>query len=355
MNRDRTPSDAVLEAFAQHRPPLFSIAYRMLGSVADAEDIMQEAYLRWLRAAEHDMRSPKAYLSTVVTRLCLDRLRSVRVRRESYIGPWLPEPLLAGPASETGEDSLSMAFLVLLESLTPSERAVFLLREVFSYDYAEVASLVGKSEANCRQLARRAKQSVKACRPRFESTSEQEERLLAVASRAGVSHLVYISIVGIDRAQSYPYYRVKLETELAVEGSPVPRTILRATQSYDLVLMAVRALARLPVVPVPKGLIGQPIDAGEVAGRMVELALDEPAGRVPDIGGPEIRTVEDTARSYLGAIGSRKKALAFPLPGETARDAERGADVSGKQVWRGPLGGVLARSGRATRGIRTMW
>lgn len=182
MNRDRTPSDALLEAFAQHRPLLFSIAYRMLGSVADAEDITQEAYLRWLRAAQQDVRSPKAYLSTVVTRLCLDRLRSARARRESYVGPWLPEPLLAGPVPETGDDalddSLSMAFLVLLESLTPSERAVFLLREVFGYDYAEVASLVGKSEANCRQLARRAKQSVKARRPRFESTSEQEERLM---------------------------------------------------------------------------------------------------------------------------------------------------------------------------------
>lgn len=151
------------------------------------------------------------------------------------------------------------------------------------------------------------------------------ERLLAVASRAGVSYLVYISIVGIDRAQSYPYYRVKLETELAVEGSPVPHTILRATQFHDLVLMAVRALARLPVVPVPRGLIGQPIDAGEVAGRMVELALDGPAGRVPDIGGPEVRTVEDAARSYLGAIGSRKKAVAFPLPGETARAMRSGA------------------------------
>ena len=112
-----------------------------------------------------------------------------------------------------------------------------------------------------------------------------------VAARAGVSHLVYISIVGIDRVQSYPYYRVKLEAERVVEGSPVPHTILRATQFYDLVLMAVRALARLPVVLVPKGLSGQPIDTGEVADRMVELRSRAPAGRVPDIGGPEVRTV----------------------------------------------------------------
>lgn len=154
---------------------------------------------------------------------------------------------------------------------------------------------------------------------------EGTERLLRIASKAGVSHFVYVSIVGIDRAQSYTYYRVKLETERLIEGFPIPHTILRATQFYDLVLMAVRALARLPVVPVPKGLVGQPIDAGEVACRMVELALDGPAGRVPDIGGPEIRTAEDIARSYLGAIGSRKKAVAFPLPGETARAIRSGA------------------------------
>jgi uncharacterized protein YbjT (DUF2867 family) len=145
------------------------------------------------------------------------------------------------------------------------------------------------------------------------------ERLLETASKAGVSHVVYISIVGIDRAQSYPYYRVKLETERLVEGSPIPHTILRATQFYDLVFMAVRALARLPVVPVPKGLIGQPIDSGEVADRMVELALSEPAGRVEDVGGPEVRTVDDVIRAYLDVIETWKKTLTLPLPGKTAR------------------------------------
>src|SRR5918994_6106403 len=119
------------------------------------------------------------------------------------------------------------------------------------------------------------------------------ERLLESASMAGVSHVVYVSIVGIDRAQSYPYYRVKLETERLVEDWPIPHTILRATQFYELVLMAVRALARLPVGPGPKGLLGQPIDSREVADRMVELALSRPAGRVEDVGGPEVRTVDD--------------------------------------------------------------
>lgn len=170
------------EDFNLHRPLLFSIAYRMLGSVAEAEDVVQEAYLRWRGAPEAEVRSPRAYLSAVVTRLCIDHLRSARVKREEYVGPWLPEPLLAETAPDVADaaaldESLSMAFLVLLESLTPTERAVFLLREVFDYDYAEVSRIVDKSETNCRQIARRARQSVAARRPRFERSPDQEERL----------------------------------------------------------------------------------------------------------------------------------------------------------------------------------
>ena len=166
--------------FDEHRPLLFSIAYRMLGSVMDAEDVLQEAFLRWQRVPEEEIRSPKSYLSAIVTRLCIDQLRSAKARREEYVGPWLPEPLPSEQGSggaATLDESLSMAFLVLLESLTPVERAVFLLREVFDYDYEEIADLVGKSEANCRQIARRARQSVAARRPRFEHSPEQEERL----------------------------------------------------------------------------------------------------------------------------------------------------------------------------------
>jgi RNA polymerase sigma-70 factor, ECF subfamily len=170
------------EVFDRNRPLLFSISYRMLGSVMEAEDVVQEAFLRWQGVTE-EIRYPSAYLSTVATRLCIDRLRSARVRRERYVGTWLPEPLLGEQAQEVApavdlDDSLSMAFLVLLESLTPVERAVFLLREVFGYEYAEIGSLVGKSEANCRQISRRARQSVEARRPRFESSPEQEERLM---------------------------------------------------------------------------------------------------------------------------------------------------------------------------------
>jgi RNA polymerase sigma-70 factor, ECF subfamily len=173
---------ARIEDFKRHRPLLFSIAYRMLGSVADAEDVVQEAYLRWQEAPETEVRSPKSYLSAVVTRLSIDRLRSARARREEYVGPWLPEPLISERAEDTGDPAelneyLSMAFLVLLESLNPVERAVFLLREVFDYDYEEISRIVGKGEDNCRQIARRARQSVAARRPRFERSPEEEERL----------------------------------------------------------------------------------------------------------------------------------------------------------------------------------
>ena len=160
---------------AELRPLLFSIAYRMLGSASDAEDIVQEAFLRFHRetGAGTEVESPKSYLSAVTTRLCIDHLRSARVRRESYVGTWLPEPLLTDETSDAERhaetaDSLSMGFLVLLESLTPVERAVFLLREVFEYDYDEIASVVGKSEENCRQIAVRARRQVQGT-PRFEA------------------------------------------------------------------------------------------------------------------------------------------------------------------------------------------
>jgi RNA polymerase sigma-70 factor (ECF subfamily) len=174
----------VEDVFAELRPLLFSIAYRMLGSATDAEDIVQEAYLRFHRetAAGTAIESPKSYLSAVTTRLCIDHLRSARVRRESYVGTWLPEPLLtdddldAERHAETA-DSLSMGFLVLLESLTPVERAVFLLREVFEYGYDQIASIVGKTEENCRQIAVRARRQVQAGRPRFEASKAQREEL----------------------------------------------------------------------------------------------------------------------------------------------------------------------------------
>jgi len=183
------------------RPLLFSIAYRMIGSVSEAEDIVQEAFLRIHRAEIEGttIESPKAYLSAVTTRLGIDHLKSARVRREQYVGEWLPEPLLTDDSSpdaaaqaETA-DSLSTAFLVLLESLTPVERAVFLLREVFEYDYGEIARIVERSEDNCRQLYVRARRHVDEGRPRFEASRKQRdelvERFFAAAERGDLAAL----------------------------------------------------------------------------------------------------------------------------------------------------------------------
>jgi RNA polymerase sigma-70 factor (ECF subfamily) len=166
------------------RPRAFAIAYRMLGSVSEAEDVVQEALLRLHRAEQEGERieSPRAYVSTVVTRLAIDQLRSARVRRETYVGEWLPEPLLASEDEDPARqaevaDSLSLAFLVLLESLSPEQRAVFLLREVFDYPYDQIARIVGKSEDNTRQLVTRARRQVQEGRPRFEASRERREVL----------------------------------------------------------------------------------------------------------------------------------------------------------------------------------
>jgi RNA polymerase sigma-70 factor (TIGR02957 family) len=172
------------ELLDELRPGAFAIAYRMLGTVSEAEDLVQEALLRFHRAQSEGERieSPRAYISTVVTRLGIDQLRSARRRRETYVGEWLPEPLLTSEEEDPARqaemaDSLSLSFLVLLESLTPEQRAVFLLHDVFDYPYDEVARIIGKTEANARQLASRARRHVDERRPRFEATREQQERL----------------------------------------------------------------------------------------------------------------------------------------------------------------------------------
>jgi RNA polymerase sigma-70 factor (TIGR02957 family) len=163
------------------RPLMLSIAYRMVGSFSEAEDLVQEAFLRMHEAGDA-VQSPKAYLSTVTTRLAIDHLRSARVRREQYVGTWLPEPLLADPAPDAAAraetaDTLSLALLVVLESLSPVERAVFLLRDVFDYGYGEIAEIVDKSEENCRQLAVRARRHVEERAPRFDPSRERRDEL----------------------------------------------------------------------------------------------------------------------------------------------------------------------------------
>ncbi len=185
-------TDNAIEVFASVRPLLFSIAYRMLGSVMDAEDVVQDAYLRWQEADHAAIQSPQAYLATIVTRLCINQLTSARARRETYVGPWLPEPLVTGgpdvpdPSGPVElAESLSMAFLVLLERLSPTERAVFLLHEVFDFEYAEIARIVEKSEANCRQVLSRAKKHVGSPEARFTASPEQAERLMERFIAAG--------------------------------------------------------------------------------------------------------------------------------------------------------------------------
>jgi RNA polymerase sigma-70 factor (TIGR02957 family) len=177
-------TEAREELLDELRPRAFGIAYRMLGSVAEAEDIAQEALLRIHRALEEAERieSPRAYVATVATRLAIDQLRSARARRESYVGEWLPEPLVTDAADDPARqaemaDSLSLAFLVLLESLSPEQRAVLLLHDVFDYGYGEIAEIVGKSEENTRQLAGRARRHVEERRPRFEAPREQRDEL----------------------------------------------------------------------------------------------------------------------------------------------------------------------------------
>jgi RNA polymerase sigma-70 factor, ECF subfamily len=172
-----------LATFDQYRSLLFSIAYRMLGSVADAEDMLQETFIRWQQAANDNIDSPRAFLVTIVSRLCINHLQSARVQREEYVGQWLPEPIVTDPGSDPlaiikVDESLSMAFLVLLERLTPVERAVFLLREVFEYEFSEIAAVLGQSEVNCRQILRRARQHVSAMRPRFKVSSKKQNDLL---------------------------------------------------------------------------------------------------------------------------------------------------------------------------------
>ena len=182
--RSQTGGDAdLLATFNQYRGLLFSVAYRMLGSVADAEDMVQETFIRWQEAAKEVIRSPRAFLVTVITRLSINQLQSARVRREEYVGEWLPEPLVTSPESDPlgalkADESLSMAFLLLLERLTPMERAVFLLREVFEYEYAEIAKVLGQSEPNCRQILRRARQHVGEMRRRFDASAREHDDLL---------------------------------------------------------------------------------------------------------------------------------------------------------------------------------
>ncbi|MBB5926169.1 RNA polymerase sigma-70 factor [Streptomyces echinatus] len=201
-------ADSATDVFEEHRPLLMGVAYRMLGRVADAEDVVQDAWLRWYQADRAEVREPRAYLVRITTRLAIDRLRQVQARGETYVGPWLPEPYLtefADTAPDTEEravlaDTVSVAVLVVLESLSPLERAVFVLREAFGYPYAEIAALLDRGEPAVRQLAGRARRHVAEGRPRYEVDPARRrdltERLLAAVAEGDLEGLM--SMLALD-------------------------------------------------------------------------------------------------------------------------------------------------------------
>jgi RNA polymerase sigma-70 factor, ECF subfamily len=226
-----------LDLFQAQRPLLFAIAYRMLGSASEAEDLVQETYLRYLAASPAEIRSPRAYLSTIITRLCLDALSAARATREQYIGPWLPEPLLTEGGdlpfeSAAQHESISMAFLILLERLTPHERAVFLLREVFEYPHQEIALMTGLSAAACRQHFHRAQQRLAEGRARFPPAPAQQQQLvqqfIATVQRGDVQG--FAALLAADVASwSDGGGKVSAARQVVYGPTPVARLIVGAS------------------------------------------------------------------------------------------------------------------------------
>jgi RNA polymerase sigma-70 factor (ECF subfamily) len=282
VHETRGMKDHMDEVHAGLRPLLFSIAYRMLGSVVEAEDVVQEAFLRWHRAIVRgaEVESPKAYLAAAATHLAIDHLRRARTRRESYVGPWLPEPLVAEEGAEPAQhvemaDSLSLAFLVLLESLKPVERAVFLLREVFEYGYDEIAGILGRSEVHCRQIFVRARRRIGDGRPRFEaSPAEREElarRFFAACEQGdmqGLLDFLTVDVVfvgdGGGKAQAFPQ---------PLHG---PDRVARVLLGLFTRARHLGAGIRLVVVNGQPGALGLDAD-----GRLINvLALDVVDGRI---------------------------------------------------------------------------
>ena len=242
------------ELFEQQRSLLFAIAYRMLGSICDAEDMVQESFLRWQHVSSA-VRSPKAYLTTMITRLCVDCLRSRKQQREHYVGIWLPEPLLTAETETPLElaalaDSLSIAFLVMLEQLSPIERATFLLREVFDYEYRDIAAIVNKSEANCRQIVSRARRSlshrsIDLCD--YNLQQAQVEKFLSAWNAGDVAELIALMTEDV--------------TYMSDGGGKVPATLkpLQGAQKIAQFLVAIRRSKLVPTfTPQTVQINGQP-------------------------------------------------------------------------------------------------
>jgi RNA polymerase sigma-70 factor (ECF subfamily) len=306
----------VADAYVDLRPLLVSIAYRMLGTVSEAEDLVQEAFVRYQRALadETAIESPKAYLSAIVTRLSIDHLKSAKVRRETYVGEWLPEPLVtdegAGDPAERAEldESLSMSFLALLERLTPVERAVFLLHDVFDYDFDEIGRIVRKSSATCRQHAVRARRFIAENRPRFDADETQRAelmgRFLAAAEQGDVNGLIEVlaedAIVYGDGGGKVPQWYAPVTGAVNVAK-------LFATMG--------RQLRRLGSTFEPHLVNGQPgmIFRGPHGGVMSVMSFEVVDGRVATI-----RSVVNPDKlKHLGPVESLRDVI------EAARDVER--------------------------------
>ncbi|MBW8481346.1 RNA polymerase sigma-70 factor [Actinomadura parmotrematis] len=259
-------------AFGAHRGLLFSVAYRILGTAADAEDAVQDAWLRWSAADRADVAEPKAYLVRIVTNVALDRLKSARVRRETYVGPWLPEPMLTVPDAAEGSElaeSVSMAMLVVLETLSPLERAVFVLREVFGFPHAEIAAALDRSEASVRQLGARARKHVQARRPRFAAAEGERraatERFLTAALGGDINDLMEA---------------LAPDVTLWTDGGGKVRAALRTIQGADKVarwLEAVRDTSYAGVEPEQRRL--RLVDLNGAPG----LVFDGPDGPITAI------------------------------------------------------------------------
>jgi RNA polymerase sigma-70 factor, ECF subfamily len=270
------------EEFEELRPLLFSIAYRILGSVSDAEDAVQETWLRY-EASPAQPRSAKAFLSAAVTRISIDVLRSARVRREEYAGPWLPEPLLTDPYEDPERsaelaDSLSMAALLLLERLSPLERAVFVLREVFGFGFPEVASAVGRSEAACRQLAVRARRHMDEERPRFEADRRERAELAARffdALREG----------DVDGLRDLLAADVQIVSDGGGKAPQLPRSIIGAANVARVLASTLPWLVQIDVTAQPHQVNGQPgaIFRDRDGKVLTALALDILDGQIQTI------------------------------------------------------------------------
>jgi RNA polymerase sigma-70 factor (ECF subfamily) len=305
---------AVQELYTELRPGAFAIAYRMLGSVSEAEDVVQEGLLRLHRALQdgQPLESPRAYLSTVVARLAIDHLRSARVRRETYAGEWLPEPIITDSTDDPAQqaemaDSLSLAFLVLLESLSPEQRAVLLLHDVFDYDYSQVAEIIGKSQDNVRQLATRARRHIEQARPRFQTTREQRDELARrffAAAQEG-------DLAGLEALLAH-------DVELTADGGGKVPALARPLRGRNRVartlVNGIRAATRIPGVHL------RPAEVNRSPGALLLDGSERLIGVMAlDIGRGQIQGISAIANpdklAHLGPTADHKSLLRMRRPG----------------------------------------